>query len=204
MQTVSQSDPIHGGYDNSSPSGGVPSTVTVTLPAGSAPGSILGGYSDLAQATASPGPLGSPSVVTLWPTAQADAAALAAPTAAATAGSGLLPTLDSGFQNPAGAAPVTADATAPTTPTAAATDAATAVGSAQPGAASTSSCTSTLTPQPMLTAVSSPEPSSTETSSSLLTSTLLNVSSEAGSDSGNRLCATVTIKLWSRVGLNWE
>ncbi|KAH9236249.1 hypothetical protein K456DRAFT_51630 [Colletotrichum gloeosporioides 23] len=84
MQTVSQSDPIHGGYDNSSPSGGVPSTVTVTLPAGSAPGSILGGYSDLAQATASPGPLGSPSVVTLWPTAQADAAALAAPTAAAT------------------------------------------------------------------------------------------------------------------------
>ncbi|KAF4478102.1 hypothetical protein CGGC5_v013892 [Colletotrichum fructicola Nara gc5] len=202
MQTVSQSDPIHGGYDNSSPSGGVPSTVTVTLPAGSAPGSILGGYSDLAQATASPGPLGSPSVVTLWPTAQADAAALAAPTAAATAGSGLLPTLDSGFQNPAGAAP--ADATAPTTPTAAATDAATAVGSAQPGAASTSSCTSTLTPQPMLTAVSSPEPSSTETSSSLLTSTLLNVSSEAGSDSGNRLCATVTIKLWSRVGLNWE
>ncbi|KAF4942550.1 hypothetical protein CGCF245_v000688 [Colletotrichum fructicola] len=107
MQTVSQSDPIHGGYDNSSPSGGVPSTVTVTLPAGSAPGSILGGYSDLAQATASPGPLGSPSVVTLWPTAQADAAAIAAPTAAATAGSGLLPTLDSGFQNPAGAAPVT-------------------------------------------------------------------------------------------------
>ncbi|KAL3293292.1 hypothetical protein RB213_011144 [Colletotrichum asianum] len=107
MQNVSQSDPIHGGFDNSSPSGGIPSAVTVTLAAGSAPGSILGGYSDPAQAIASPGPLGSPSVVTLWPTAQTDAAAPAAPTVAATAGSGLPPTLDSGFQNPAGAAPVT-------------------------------------------------------------------------------------------------
>ncbi|KAF4868508.1 hypothetical protein CGCSCA1_v012376 [Colletotrichum siamense] len=107
MQTVSQSDPIHGGFDNSSPSGGIPSAVTVTLAAGSAPGSILGGYSGPAQAIASPGPLGSPSVVTLWPTAQTDAAAPAAPTVAATAGSGLPPTLDSGFRNPAGAAPVT-------------------------------------------------------------------------------------------------
>ncbi|KAF4850561.1 hypothetical protein CGCSCA4_v004001 [Colletotrichum siamense] len=196
-QTVSPSDSIPGGYGDSSPSAGLPSAITVTLPAGSGsgsgsgsdsasqgpgnaspvtvtvpagsgsdagsgsqepagaapvtvtvpagstPGSILGGYSDPAQATASPGPLGSPSVVTLWPTAQTDAAASAAPT-----------------------------------------DAATAVGSAQPGAASTSSCTSTLTPQPTPTAVSSmepisAEPSSTETSSSLLTSTLVNVISEA-------------------------
>ncbi|KAK1854781.1 hypothetical protein CCHR01_02592 [Colletotrichum chrysophilum] len=197
-QTISPSDSIPGGYGDSSPSAGLPSAITVTLPAGSgsgsgsdsasqgpgnaspvtvtvpagsgsdagsgsqdpagaapvtvtvpagsSPSSILGGYSDPAQVTASPGPLGSPSVVTLWPTAQTDAAAPAAPT-----------------------------------------DAATAVGSAQPGAASTSSCTSTLTPQPTPTAVSSmepispslPVPSSTETSSSLLTSTLVNVISEA-------------------------
>ncbi|KAH0439236.1 hypothetical protein CcaCcLH18_03031 [Colletotrichum camelliae] len=128
------------GTGSQDPAGAAP--VTVTVPAGSVPGSILGGYSDPAQATASPGPLGSPSVVTLWPTAQTDAAAPAASTAAAT-------------------------------------DAATAVGSAQPGAASTSSCTSTLTPQPMPTAISSMEPSSTETSSSVLTSTLVNVISEA-------------------------
>ncbi|KAI8235881.1 hypothetical protein K4K54_005016 [Colletotrichum sp. SAR 10_86] len=132
------------------PTAGTPviATLTLTFPQPPATGGLQPPASPgvPAQVTASPGPLGSPSVVTLWPTSQTDAAAPAGPT-----------------------------------------NAATAVGSAQPGAASTSSCTSTLTPQPTPTVVSSmepispslPVPSSTETSSSLLTSTLVNVISEA-------------------------
>ncbi|KAI8269834.1 hypothetical protein K4K58_000284 [Colletotrichum sp. SAR11_239] len=132
------------------PTAGTPviATLTLTFPQPPATGGLQppASHGVPAQVTASPGPLGSPSVVTLWPTSQTDAAASAGPT-----------------------------------------DAATAVGSAQPGAASTSSCTSTLTPQPTPTVVSSmepispslPVPSSTETSSSLLTSTLVNVISEA-------------------------